>query len=127
MPILDPPIKTRNEAYKRQQQLFAQKEINSPNIKILDYKDYMDPVSLCFTNDKPVGLGAIDLRDFVFGEQSRSPTLNDIANLNNDEFFPHQTDYERSLKEFQNLPKEELERVWKTTAPYNIGHHNLTE
>ena len=127
MPTQDPSIKRRNEAYKRQQQIYAQEEKNAPKIKILDYKEYMDQNTLCFKSDKPVGLGAFDLRDFVFGEESRSPTLNDIASLNNDDFFPHQTDYEMSLKEFQNLPKEELERVWKTTAPYNVGHHDLTD
>ena len=44
MPTTEPPIKTRNEAYKRQQQLFAQEDKNLPNIKFLDYKEYMDPI-----------------------------------------------------------------------------------
>ena len=79
-----------------------------------------------FTDEKPKGQGAFDLREFYFEDDFQLPTLTDVANLSNEDFTPSQTHYNMCLDMYKNMPQKELENMMQSVAPENVQEHKLT-
>ena len=70
----------------------------------MTYKTYLDESKSRFDPSKKPDtlLGALDLRGFTLESTCKKPTPEDIKALNNTEFLKSQTDFNKSIKLFQN-------------------------
>ena len=94
-----------------------QKQRDRPPItSLFNYCCYIDISNYCFTPSKLVGLGAIDLTKLKIGENSLL-TWEDIKNLNNWDFFPHQKHYKLLVAQFKEMASRDLHKLWKEVLP----------